>query len=81
MLRDGTKQCKDITLAEYEEHNNLLLYRQQIWVPDYELLRLYLMQQHHDTPTAGYPGRSKTLEYISRTYSWPKMRADVNHYT
>jgi hypothetical protein len=30
MLKDGTKQCKDITLAECEECNNLLLYRQQI---------------------------------------------------
>jgi hypothetical protein len=27
MLRDGTKQCTDITLAECEEHNNLLLYQ------------------------------------------------------
>jgi glucose dehydrogenase len=27
MLRDSTKQCKDITLAECEERNNLLLYR------------------------------------------------------
>jgi hypothetical protein len=26
MLKDGTKQCKDITLAECEEHDNLLLY-------------------------------------------------------
>jgi uncharacterized protein with von Willebrand factor type A (vWA) domain len=26
MLRNGTKQCKDITLAECEEYNNLLLY-------------------------------------------------------
>jgi hypothetical protein len=81
MLRDGTKQCKDITLAECEERNNLLLYRRQIWVPDYEPLRLHLMQQHHDTPTAGHPGRSKTLEYLSRTYTWPKMRADVDRYT
>jgi hypothetical protein len=81
MLRDGTKQCKDITLAEYEECNNLLLYRQQIWVPDYELLRLHLMQQHHNTPTARHPGRSKTLEYLSRTYTWPKMGTDVDRYT
>jgi hypothetical protein len=27
MLKNGTKQCKDITLAECEKHNNLLLYR------------------------------------------------------
>jgi hypothetical protein len=81
MLKNGMKQCKDITLAEYEEHDNLLLYRRQIWVPDYGPLKLHLMQQHHDTPTAGYPGRSKSLEYLSRTYTWPKMRADVDRYT
>jgi hypothetical protein len=27
MLKNGTKQCKDITLAECEECDNLLLYR------------------------------------------------------
>jgi hypothetical protein len=27
ILRDSTKQCKDITLAEYKEHNNLLIYQ------------------------------------------------------
>jgi hypothetical protein len=26
MLKNGMKQCKDITLAECEEHDNLLLY-------------------------------------------------------
>jgi transposase InsO family protein len=39
------------------------------------------MQQYHDTPPAGHPGRSKTLEYLSRTYTWPKMHADVDRYT
>jgi hypothetical protein len=27
MLKNGTKKCKDISLAECEEHNNLLLYQ------------------------------------------------------
>jgi hypothetical protein len=27
ILKNGTKQCKDITLAECEERDNLLLYR------------------------------------------------------
>jgi hypothetical protein len=69
MLKNGTKQCKDITLAECEEHNNLLLYQWQIWVSDYEPLKLYLMQQHHNTLIARYQGRSKILEYLSRTYT------------
>jgi transposase InsO family protein len=39
------------------------------------------MQQRQDTLIAGYCGRSKTLEYHSRTYTWPKMQADIDHYT
>jgi hypothetical protein len=39
------------------------------------------MQQHHDIVTAGDLGRSTTLEYLLRTYTWPKMHADVDHYT
>jgi hypothetical protein len=30
MLKDSIKEYKDITLAEYKEYNNLLLYQQQI---------------------------------------------------
>jgi hypothetical protein len=81
MLKDGTNQCKDITFAECEEHNNLLLYRWQIWVPDYKPLKLHLMQQHYDTLTPGHPGRSTTLEYLSGTYTWPKICADIDCYT
>ena len=80
MLNNNTRYCKDITLAECTVNNNRLLYRGCLWVPNYEPLRLHLMQQHHDSPTAGHPGRSKTLEYLSRTYTWPQMRTDVERY-
>jgi hypothetical protein len=69
ILKNGTKQCKDITLAECKEHDILLLYRRQIWVPDYGPLQLHLMQRHDDTLTAGHLGRSTILEYLSRTYT------------
>jgi hypothetical protein len=64
LIRDGAKHCREICLAECDEHNNLLCYRQRIWVPNYEPLKLHLLQQHHDVPAAGHPGRSKTLEYL-----------------
>jgi hypothetical protein len=73
LIRDGAKYCREISLAECDEHNNLLGYRQRIWVPNYEPLKLYLLQQHHDVPAAGHPGRSKTLEYLCRNYTWLKM--------
>jgi hypothetical protein len=81
LIRDGAKHCREISLAECDEHNNLLHYYQRIWVPNYEPLKLHLLQQHHDVPAAGHPGRSKTLEYLCRNYTWPKMRMDVDCYT
>jgi hypothetical protein len=64
LIRDSAKHCREISLAECDQYNNLLCYCQRIWVPNYELLKLYLLQQHYNIPAAGHPGRSKTLEYL-----------------
>jgi hypothetical protein len=69
LIRDSAKYCREISLAECNEHNNLLHYHQRIWVVNYEPLKLHLLQQHHDIPATGYPGRSKTLEYLCRNYT------------
>jgi len=49
-------------------------------VPDYTPLRLRLLQDHHQPPAIGYPGRAKTLELLTRKYYWPQMRKDVDHF-
>jgi hypothetical protein len=69
LIRHGAKHCREISLAECDEHNNLLHYCQRIWVLNYEPLKLHLLQQHHDVPAAGHPGRSKTLQYLCRNYT------------
>jgi hypothetical protein len=69
LIRDGAKYCREISLAEYDKHNNLLHYCQRIWVPNYELLKLHLLQQHYDILAAGHPGRSKTLKYLCWNYT------------
>jgi hypothetical protein len=81
LIRDGAKYCREISLAECDEYNNLLHYRQRIWVPNYEPLKLHLLQQHHDVLATGHPGRSKTLKYLCWNYTWLKMRMDVDRYT
>jgi transposase InsO family protein len=80
MLQDGVRHSRRITLAECAQERDRLTYRGKLYVPEYEPLRLHLMQQHHDAPVAGHPGRSKTLELLCRTYHWPKMRQDVERY-
>jgi hypothetical protein len=69
LIRDSAKYCWEISLAECDEHNNLLHYYQRIWVLNYEPLKLHLLQQHHDVPAAGHAGRSKTLEYLCWNYT------------
>jgi hypothetical protein len=44
LIRDGAKHCQEISLAECDEYNNLLCYRQRIWVPNYEPFKLYPLQ-------------------------------------
>jgi hypothetical protein len=62
--QDGAKHCREMLLAECNKYNNLLHYRQRIWVLNYEPLKLHLLQQHYDVPATEYPGRSKSLEYL-----------------
>jgi hypothetical protein len=64
LIRDGAKHYWEMSLTEYEEHNNLHHYHHRLWVLNYELLKLHLLQQHHDIPAIGYSSRSKTLQYL-----------------
>jgi hypothetical protein len=63
----------------------LLLHDNRAYVPDYTTprgnLRLRILQEKHDHPTAGHFGQSKTYELIRREYTWPQLRADVKAFT
>jgi len=80
LLRDSTRQCKEISLADCKEMNGRLFYWDCNFVPDHTPLRLRLLQDHHDPPAMGHPGRAKTLELLARKYYWPSMRKDVDRF-
>ena len=63
----------EITLSECELQEPFLLYRSRLFVPDLPDLKSELLRQHHEAPTAGHPGRSKTYEMLHRNYYWPNM--------
>jgi hypothetical protein len=69
LICDGAKHCCKISLAECNKYNNLLHYHQRLWVANYEPLKLHLLQEHHNIPDIGHPGRSKNLEYLSWNYT------------
>ena len=40
-----------------------------------------VIQQHHDTPMAGHPGITKTVESVQRQgQEWPTLSQDVHEY-
>jgi hypothetical protein len=39
-----------------------------------------IIRSRHDDKTAGHPGIDKTLELITRDYTWPGLRKDVESY-
>ena len=68
-LRRGQTCSKQISLAECQvDDNGCLLYRKHIYMPNHMLLTLRLLRDFHETPAAGHPGRSKTLELLARHY-------------
>lgn len=64
--------------------SGFLLFEDRIYVPDYTPargnLRLRLLQERHDHPTAGHFGQTKTIELIRREYTWPQLRIDVQKF-
>ena len=79
-LRNREQRSKYLSLAECEDRNGTLYFRDRIYVPDFTPLKLRLIQENHDIPTAGHPGRSKTLELLMRQYHWPGMHKEVGQY-
>ncbi|KAG8819677.1 hypothetical protein FRC17_010364 [Serendipita sp. 399] len=61
--------------------SGLLLHDQRVYVPDATPargnLRMRVLQLHHDHPTAGHFGQTKTTALVKREYYWPELRDDV----
>jgi hypothetical protein len=49
-------------------------------VPDDLETRKDLMDHFHNAPTAGHPGRDKTIQAIKRQYWWPNMNTWIEEY-
>ena len=69
-----------MSLGLCQEKEGKLLYQGRLYVPDHSELQLRIIQEAHDAPVAGHPGRSKTLELVSRNYYWASMRKDIDRF-
>ncbi|SOV03658.1 uncharacterized protein UDID_19104 [Ustilago sp. UG-2017a] len=59
---------------------NLLTYQDSVCVPEVDDLRLLIVQDRHDSPAAGHPGRRKTLSLVRRSFFWLGMSKFVHSF-
>ena len=78
-VRQGTSM-REIMVAECSEQRGQLNYQGNRYVPEDSELQLRLIKEHHDTPLAGHPGRSKSFNLLNRQYYWKTMRKQVDRY-
>jgi len=53
--------------SKFKIENHLLYFEERLYILD-GLLRIQVLQAHHDLPTVGHFGFNKTLELISRDF-------------
>jgi hypothetical protein len=83
-LRDNTQPTDDLAkeyLKRFTMVDGIILQDGLVYVPNNDNIKLKILQSHHDSVTAGHPGQAKTLELVTRDYSWPNVRRFVNEYT
>src|SRR6266849_6705911 len=49
-------------------------------LPPHHQLRQDMIAYHHDSPTAGHPGRDETIRKVSRNFWWPGMNEWINNF-
>src|SRR5690554_7948192 len=51
-----------------------------LWVPSSEELKNVILEAEHDSKIAGHFGRDTTYERITRYFTWPQMKSDIDDY-
>ena len=71
---------RDDVSEAWHIREDILITRGLIYVPDYEDIKVRILQQAHDSKEVGHPGQAKTLEIVRRNFYWPGMRTFINAY-
>ncbi|KAH8144283.1 uncharacterized protein LAJ45_11743 [Morchella importuna] len=74
------KHSRFLPMGECTVKEGLLYYQGLLYIPDDAAIKLEILRTHHDAPSAGHPGRARTLELLSRNFYWPQMRKYVARY-
>jgi hypothetical protein len=74
------KKLAVANINEYTMHNNLLIYKNRLMVPNENELRTRLYNEFHRLPHRAHPKRGKMRKMICQQYFWPGMGSYINRY-
>ncbi|MBW0488441.1 hypothetical protein O181_028156 [Austropuccinia psidii MF-1] len=63
-----------------DSSSQLLLFKDQVVVPNDPTIQLRILQKLHDSPLAGHPGQEKTIKLVKRDLHWSVMTQFINDY-
>ena len=64
----------------FSVRHGLLFFRHQVFLPDTNIFRNRILQELHESPTAGHSGIKPTLARIAVAFYWPGWTRDVKNY-
>ncbi|KAE8228970.1 hypothetical protein CF326_g6075 [Tilletia indica] len=64
----------------YERRNDVVMYRDRVYIPPSGDLRQRVVAAVHDSLPAGHPGPARTIELLRRTHDFPGSRRFVRAY-
>jgi hypothetical protein len=70
-LREKLRRVKRFSLIEYELKKNKVYYKNCLFIPENDKLRLRIFQIIYNSTVGGHPGRTKLIKFIIKKYWWP----------
>ncbi|MBW0527288.1 hypothetical protein O181_067003 [Austropuccinia psidii MF-1] len=71
------KSVQDYSL---DSSSQLLLFKDQVVVPNDPTMQLSILQKRNDSPLAGHPGQEKTFKLVKRDSHWSSMTQFIKDY-
>jgi len=75
-IRESGKEMPD----EWIEKDELLYYKNRLYIPENEALQTEIAQGCHDSLVAGHFGQEKTIEIVTRDFYWKKLADWIRDY-
>ncbi|MBW0582836.1 hypothetical protein O181_122551, partial [Austropuccinia psidii MF-1] len=63
-----------------DSSSQLLLFKDQVVVPNDPTIQLSILQKGHDSPLAGHPSQEKTIKLVKRDLHWSGMTKFIKDY-